>query len=213
LQQFSAIQAKEATTKEAHRSRAESLVIVGLVFSTTAFVMFFATNGDSGVSSTISLVILILIALGLFSPAAGMFLLGRKKSLPRSIRRSFDLQGIGLASLFFAVILAVSSGSLEFFLGSAAIVAASASFVLVGTIILRTNASRTGSKRIGDSNLLVIGMLLLFAGAVLIIAFNILEATFYVPIVAALMYEDIGSTLSAYGCVLGSYSFLHLLKE
>lgn len=185
---------------------------VGFVLTTIVFILFMTINGASGVSAIVSILILILAALGLFGSATGLFLLRSRDLLTSQARNGFVLQGIGLAGLFFAVILAASSSSFTAFLVSAVVLAASAAFTFAGAILTKGGFAKTHSPRTSNVNLLLFGMILLFFGAALIIGFNILAVTYYLSNVDAIIFEDIGATASAYGCVLGSYSILRLFR-
>ena len=194
------------------RPLAATLPVVGFAVATLAFMLFLTINGASGVTEADSELTVVLVVFGLFAPAAGMFRLSRNSIFSGRMRRGLVLEGIGLASLFFGILLAVATSSLTGFLTSVVVLSGSALSTLAGAVMLRATLAKTRSPQRGSANLHLVGLVLLLSGTAIIVAFNIFSVTYYVSNLGAIIYEDIGATVSAYGAALGSYSFLRLFR-
>jgi hypothetical protein len=98
------------------------------------------------------------------------------------------------------------SSDLSGYLASALSLIFSGALSLVGAILLRKNHASVGSSK-RELNYFVLGTTLILSGVWLIIASNL--ASFYVlSDVGVTISVDVGSTISACGCVISAYSFL-----
>jgi hypothetical protein len=187
-------------------SKTLNLIAAGYVVAAAGLVAFLTINGIS-VPGAATAITILLIALGLLLPPAGMFafrgVLGRNKT---AARNGLLLEGSGLIVLLLGVVLAVSLSSLTGYLVGAIFVAGSGASALLGAVMLRRKHSDIGLGGPHELNWLVLGTVLIFSGAAIIMTSNI--AFFYfISQVQNTVYVDIGATVIALGCVLGAYSF------
>jgi hypothetical protein len=169
-------------------------------------VAFLTINGMS-VPGVATVATVIMIAVGLLLPSAGMVVL--RRGLDRvqgAARNGFLLQGVGLVTLFVGVVLAVGLSSLLGYFVGAVLLIASASSSLLGAMLLRGGRAGIGVPGSRISDYFLLGTLLIFSGVGLIMASNI---AFYYAIsqVANTAYVDLGAAISACGCVVAGYSF------
>lgn len=189
------------------------VVAVGFAVETIAFVVFLTINGAPNVPQSISTFTALLIAVGLLLPASGLMLLRRDGLFPRQAKNGLALLAIGLTSLLVGVVLGVATSSLSGYLVATFILAGSTILTLLGTALLRNQFPGGNSSRIGTMDLLFIGMVLLFLGVALVVASSILLSTYDVSQVQAIVCQDVGATISAFGCVVGAYSFTSIRKN
>jgi len=187
-------------------SKTLPIIAAGYVIAAAGLVAFLTLNGISVPAPATALTIL-LIALGLLLPPAGMFafrrILDRNKT---AARNGLLLEGSGLIVLLLGVVLAVSLSSLTGYLVGAIFIAGSAASALLGAVMLRRKHSDIGLGGPREMNYLVLGTALIFSGGAIIMTSNI--AFFYfISQVQNTVYVDIGATVIACGCVLGAYSF------
>jgi hypothetical protein len=194
---------------EALSSRTSRFVAFGFTMSALGFVAILTTNGTSGgiFSEVLSITAASLLAMGFLIPASGMFLFGR--NLGERARRSFFLQGSGMAILFLGVIIVGLSSSLTGYLMGSIFLGPSVGLSLTGAILFRRFCGTNFAALQGGANYFVLAIVLIFSGMGLIVGANI--AFYYVlSQVESTVYSDVGATISAYGCVLAAYSFFIL---
>jgi hypothetical protein len=189
-----------------------ALAGIGYSVAALALVTFLTINGQPNVSQSASIATILLIAIGFLTPAIGLILLTRgPRVLKTRAKSGLLLQGIGLISLFFGIVIAVVTVSFTGFLVAAVVLTFSSSTGLLGATFFKRyyrSASPLSSKVI-DFNLL--GLTLLFLGVALILGSQIVYSLYYFSPVWNIVYQDIGASVSACGCVLLAYGFNRLL--
>ena len=175
-----------------------SLVVAGYSILALAMVAFLTFNGVSAAAAgTIGTAGL--IGLGLVLPAAGMLELARRMGPSRgTARKGLVLQGLSVIGLLIGLVVSFVASSLSGHQVSAVFIVLSGVAGLVGAAFI--------SKEVGI-RLLVVGAALIAVGAALIPASNIALVTYWILDTDKDIYQDIGATLAACGCVLIAYSF------
>jgi uncharacterized membrane protein YidH (DUF202 family) len=187
-------------------SKAWSLLVMGYSVGTVALVVFLTINGASGIPTMAMIITAVLVAIGLFLPAAGMLRLRRiVDPAQRAARNGFAMQALGLIGLFFGVALVVAVSSLSGYFASAVIVVTMGALALLGGVFLTRHHTSFGASSARVVVCLVLGMALLFLGTGLIAGSNI-AYQYVISQVENTIYVDIGATVSACGCVIAAYS-------
>jgi hypothetical protein len=182
-------------------SKSWALVVTGYGILAAAMLVFLTINGLSntapGTVATASL-----LALGLLLPAAGMLELARHMDPPQgTLRRGLVLQALSLIGLVIGLVASFAASSTSGYLVSAVFIVLAGAAGVAGAIF----AAREARARP-----LVAGAALIALGALLIPASNIALLAGWLLDLDKNIYEDIGATLAACGCVVAAYSFFVL---
>lgn len=189
-------------------TRLLALTVIGYSVAAIALVTFLTINGQPNIPQSTSIATLVLIAIGFLTPAIGMALLTRRLRVPQTRAKSgLLLQGIGLTSLFFGVVIAEATASFTGFLVAAAVLAVSGSTGLTGAAFFKRHYRSVSSFSSRNAEFLLLGLILLFLGVALILGSEIVYSLYYFSPVSNIVYQDIGATVSALGCVLSAYAF------
>jgi MFS family permease len=178
-------------------SKAWALVMMGYSVLAVAMLAFLSANGEPG-SAVGTIGTAGLIGLGLVLPVTGMLELTRRidQGLRRA-RKGMLLQSFALLGLLIGLLVSFAASSLPGHVISAAFIVVSGSSGLVGAINL--------SRGFGAAHL-AIGAALIAIGAALIPASNIALQQYLISDLQKNVYQDIGATIAACGCVVAAYS-------
>ncbi|HKW04622.1 MAG TPA: hypothetical protein VJN71_04920, partial [Nitrososphaerales archaeon] len=173
------------------------ILITGFALTGIVFLLFITINGASGIPAIVPILTAVLLAVGLGGSAAGFILLRSTHTLRGRTRKGSLMQAIGLVGLFFGVIVAASSNLIGPFLISAVVLVPSTALAITGSVLEIEKSPESHARQGPNSYLLLVGMILLFFGTALIVAFNIFALTYYLSNVQAIIFENIGATISA----------------
>jgi len=190
-------------------SRAWGLVVAGYSIVAVALVAFLTINGASGIPDAATIGTAVLVVIGFLLPIAGMLQLRRRLGpFERGARYGYAMQAIGLLGLLIGVVLVVEVAILSGYFLSTALIAASGVSAIAGAVLLR---GHYGSPQAASSRVayLILGTLLLFVGVGIIVGSDI-AYEYWISQVEQTVYVDMGTTVSACGCVLAAYSFFVL---
>ena len=190
-------------------SRSWALVVVGYSILAVAMVAFLTINGVSATAvGTIGTAGL--IGLGLLLPAAGMLALARRTGPAQgAVRKGLVLQGLSLIGILIGIVVSFVAGQLE--PSTPAELATSISgHVIAGIFIVLSGTSglvgATYLSRSLRARHLVVGAVLIAMGAELIPASNIALREYWITDMENHIYQDIGATVAACGCVVAAYA-------
>jgi len=185
-------------------ARAWALVVVGYSLLALAMISFLTFNGVSAAAAG-TITTAGLIGLGLVLPAAGMLELARHMGPSEgAARKGLVLQSLGLMGLLIGLVVTFIASSLAGDQASAAFIVLSGISGLFGATFI--------SKAAGKMRLLVVSAVLIAVGAALIPASNIALTTYWILQTDKNIYQDIGATIAACGCVLAAYA-LFVIRE
>lgn len=178
-------------------SKSWSLVVIGYSVLALAMLMFLTINGVSdtavGTIGTAGL-----LGLGLVLPIAGMLAAARRiEPSQKRMRTGLVLESACLAGLLAGLLVSFFASSLPGHELSAVFIAAAGISGLVGAIVI---TKETGVRW------LAIGAALIAVGAALIPASNIANQMYWVLDLEKNVYQDVGATLAACGCVVVAYA-------
>jgi len=184
-------------------SRSWNLAVIGYSTLAAAMLAFITINGESSTAvGTIGTAGL--LGLGLVLPAAGMLELAtRIDPSYRRMRTGLALQGVCAAGLLLGLLVSFFASSLPGHMASAAFIAFAGTAGLVAAILI--------SKEAGVPQL-VVGAALIAIGAALIPASNIASQMYWVQDLEKNVYQDVGATVAACGCVVAAYSCFVMRK-
>jgi len=179
------------------------MVVVGYSVLAAAMLAFLTVNGVSSTAfGTIGTAGL--LGLGLVLPVVGMQELARRIDPSKGgTRTGLTLQSLCLIGLLIGLLLSFFASSLPGHMASATFIALSGISGLVGAILI---SNELGARQ------LVLGAVLLAIGAALIPASNIGSQMYWVQDLEKNVYQDIGATVAACGCVLAAYSCFVIRK-
>ena len=203
---------KNSVTHSDPSSKGWTLVIAGYSTAAVGLVAFLTINGASGTPAAATIGTAILIAVGLLLPAAGMLQLRTNLGpIESAARKSFAMQAFGLLGLLIGVVVLVAGSSLLGYFVSAAFVVTAGMLAIAGAVVLRRHyiISAIASSNTSSLVYLIFGMALIFSGVGLIVGSNI-AYQFLLFQMENTIYVDLGTTISACGCVLAAYSFFVL---
>jgi hypothetical protein len=185
-----------------------ALTVMGYSVAAVALVTFLTINGQPNIPQSTSLAILLLIAIGFLTPAAGLSFLGLRLRVPEiSAKVGLFLQAIGLIGLFLGVVIAEVTASFAGFLVAAVVLALSGSTGLAGATFFKRHYGTASSFRSGNAEFVSFGLKLLFLGVALILGSEIAYSLCYLSPIWNIVCQDIGATAGACGCVLSAYAF------
>ena len=179
-------------------SRLWSLVVAGYSILAVAMLAFLTINGVSntavGAIGTAGL-----LCIGLLLPTAGLLELARRLDSPHgALRRGLLLLSVSLIGLMVGLVVSFFASSVFAHVVSGAVIVLSGISGLVGAIFV--------SNKVGVRQL-VVGAALIAIGAVLIPASDIaLNGLYWILDLEKNIYQDIGATVAACGCVVFAYS-------
>jgi hypothetical protein len=184
-------------------SRSWNLVVIGYSTLAAAMLAFVTINGESS-SAVGTIGTAGLLGFGLVLPAAGMLELARRLDPSnRRMRTGLALQGVCSGGLLLGLLVSFFASSLSGHVVSAAFIAFAGVSGLVAAILI--------SKEAGVPQL-VVGAALIAIGAALIPASNIASQMYWVQDLEKNVYQDIGATVAACGCVVAAYSCFVMRK-
>jgi len=191
--------------------KASNQVIAGYTVAALGLIALLTINGVSGVPTAVVIGTAVLVAIGLLLPAAGMLKLRQTVKPNRSAARyGLLLQGLGLIGLLFAVLpLAVSASLSSLFVVSAILIATSAALALRGAFLVRGHYADIGASNKRGADYLIVGSTIIFSGVAVILGSNVAKY-FFLSDVGDNVFTDVGAAISACGCVIAAYSFVHL---
>jgi len=184
-------------------SKSWTLVVVGYSVLAAAMLAFLTVNGVSSTAvGTIGTAGL--LGLGLVLPVVGMLELARHIDPSRGgTRTGLTLQSACLIALLIGLLLSFFASSLAGHMASATFIMLSGISGLAGAILI--------SNEVGVRQL-VLGAVLIAIGAALIPLSNIASQMYWVQDLEKNVYQDIGATVAACGCVLAAYSCFVIRK-
>ena len=180
-----------------------TLTLAGYTVLALAMLAFLTINGvsDTGVGTIGTAG---LIGVGLVLPAAAMLVVARRVDPSGgTARKGLVLQSLGLLGLLIGLLMSFFASSLSGHLLSGVFIALAGISGVVGAIFF--------SKDKGVPQI-VVGAVLIAIGAALIPASNIAAQSGWALDLDKSVYQDIGSTLVACGCVAAAYSSFLLRK-
>jgi len=185
-------------------SRSWTLVAAGYSLLLAGMLAFLTVNGISstagGASSTAGFLVL-----GFLSAAMGMLALTRRMdTLQRTLRIGLVLQSLCMIGLLIGLAVSFVASSLSGHLVSAAFVVPSGVTGLAGAVLI---------SKVARASQLVIGAALIAVGAALIPAANIAQYEYLMLSIDKNVYQDIGATIAACGCVVAAYSCFVLRRR
>jgi hypothetical protein len=182
-------------------SKSWSLVVAGYAILAVAMLAFLTVNGAPA-SAVGTIGTAALIGLGLLLPAAGLLEVARRMDPPRGgARKGLALLSLSLIGLLTGLVVSFVAASLPGHLVSAVFIVPSGISGLAGAIFISKQAT---------ARPLVAGAALIAIGAALIPASNIAELAYWISDMGKNIYQDVGATVAACGCVLAAYSFFVL---
>jgi len=182
-------------------SKSSILVVTGYCILAAGMLAFLTINGvpapAAGTITTIGL-----LALGLLLPAAGMLELARHNDPPHpTLRKGLILQSLSLIGILIGLVVSYIASSLSGHQLAAVFIVPSGLAGLAGAIFI---SKQTRARQ------LIIGAALIAVGAALIPASDIAQYTYLMLGIDKNVYQDIGATIAACGCVVAAYSFFVL---
>lgn len=173
-----------------------TLVVAGYSILAAAMLAFLTINGVSSTAiGTIGTAGL--LGLGLVLPVVGMLEVAQRiDPSRRGARTGLALQSICLIGLLIGLVVSFFASSLTVHMVSGVFIALAGVSGLVGAILI--------SKDVGVRPL-VLGAVLIAIGAALIPASNIASQMYWVQDLQKNIYQDIGATVAACGCVVAAY--------
>lgn len=184
-------------------SRSWNLVVIGYSTLAAAMLAFVTINGESS-SAVGTIGTAGLLGLGLVLPGAGMLELARRiDPSHRRMRTGLALQGVCAAGLLLGLLVSFFASSLPGHIISAAFIGLSGISGLGGAILI--------SEEVGVRQL-VLGAVLIATGAALIPVSNIASQMYWIQDLEKNIYQDIGATVSACGCIVAGYSCFVIRK-
>ena len=182
-------------------SKSWALVVAGYSILAVAMLAFLTVNGVSA-TAVGTITTAALIGLGLLLPAAGMLEVARRMEPPQSgARKGLALLSLSLIGLLIGLVVSFVAASLPGHLVSAVFIVPSGISGLAGAIFISKQAR---------ARLLVAGAALIAVGAALIPAANIAVLAYWISDMGKNIYQDVGATVAACGCVLAADSFFVL---
>lgn len=182
-------------------SKSWALVVVGYAILAVAMVLFLTINGVSATAiGTIGTAGL--MGLGLLLPATGMLELARRTDPAQgAATKGLVLQSLSLIGLLIGLVVSFFAPSISGHVIAGILIAFSDTLGLVGAIYLARSLGAT---------YLVLGAVLIAMGAALIPASNIALREYWISDMEHYVYQDIGATVAACGCVATAYSYFVL---
>lgn len=179
-------------------SKSWALVVAGYSILAFAMLAFLTINGLSNTAvGTIGTAGL--LGIGLLVPAAGMLQLARRIDPPQGgARRGLVLQSVSLIGIVIGLVISFFASSVFGHVVSGVFIVLSGTSGLVGAILISRDA---GVRQ------LVWGAALIAIGAAVIPASDIaLNGLYWILDMEKNIYQDIGATVAACGCVVAAYS-------
>jgi hypothetical protein len=181
-------------------SKSWALLVAGYSVLAVAMLAFLTINGVSA-TAVGTIITAALIGLGLLLPAAGLLEVARRTDPRGGARKGLALLSLSLAGLLIGLVAGFVAASLSGHLVSAAFIVPSGISGLAGAIFISKQAT---------ARPLVAGAALIAIGAALIPASNIALVAGWISDMGKNIYQDVGATVAACGCVLAAYSFFVL---
>lgn len=179
-------------------SKSWALVVAGYSVLAVAMLAFLTINGVSNTAvGTIGTAGL--LGIGLLAPAAGMLQLARRIDPPQGGARSgLILQSLSLIGIMIGLVISFFASSVFGHVVSGVFIVLSGTSGLVGAIFISTEAG---------VRMLVVGAAFIAIGAALIPASDIaLNGMYWIVELEKNIYQDVGATVAACGCVVAAYS-------
>jgi hypothetical protein len=182
-------------------SKSWALLVAGYSILAVAMLAFLTINGVSA-TAVGTITTAALIGLGLLLPAAAMLEVARRMDPPQGgARKGLVLLSLSLIGLLIGLVVSFVASSLSGHLVSAVFIVPSGISGLAGAIFISKQAT---------ARPLVAGAALIAIGAALIPASNIAVLAYWISDTGKNIYQDVGATVAACGCVLAAYSFFVL---